>query len=93
MVQRLTKEALVWHRLRDGHVLEFLGVDSETFASDLCVVSPWMRHGTILQYRKTHGASNINIDRRVSPKFYPLAPSAVYEISYAVLVVRNQSGN
>ncbi|KAF9469341.1 kinase-like domain-containing protein [Collybia nuda] len=63
--RRLTKEALVWQRLCDQHVLEFLGVDSETFGSDMCVVSPWMRHGTILQYRKTHGASNINIDRRL----------------------------
>lgn len=86
MLQRLTKEALVWHRLRDPHVLEFLGVDSETFASDLCVVSPWMRHGTVLQYRKTHGASNINIDRRVSLNFYSLAPSGVHEISYAALL-------
>ncbi|KAF9468989.1 kinase-like domain-containing protein [Collybia nuda] len=44
------KEALVWKSLRHPHVLPFLGVDSNTFAPYLCMVSPWMRHGTIIRH-------------------------------------------
>lgn len=64
--QKLAKEARIWQQLNHPYVLQFLGVDSETFPSDVCVVSPWMRYGTILQYRKNYGASNVDLDRRVS---------------------------
>jgi len=63
--RKLTGEARVWHQLKHPNVLQFLGVDPETFPSDLCLVSPWMLRGTILQYRKSFGASNINFDRRL----------------------------
>ncbi|KAF9457390.1 kinase-like domain-containing protein [Collybia nuda] len=44
------KEALLWRSFRHPHVLPFLGVDSKTFSPYLCMVSPWMRHGTIMRH-------------------------------------------
>jgi serine/threonine protein kinase len=52
-VQRLLREALVWRQLRHPSILPFIGVDQETFATShhwLCLVSPWMRRGTVRQY-------------------------------------------
>jgi serine/threonine protein kinase len=50
--QRLLREALVWRQLRHPSILPFIGVDRETFAAShqLCLVSPWMRRGTVRQY-------------------------------------------
>jgi serine/threonine protein kinase len=48
----LCKEALLWRQLSHPHILPFLGIDTETFASRnaLCLVSPWMQNGTLKQY-------------------------------------------
>lgn len=52
--QGLCREALMWGGLSHPHVLPFLGADSVTFPSSLpCLVSPWMWHGTIVEYLKT----------------------------------------
>ncbi|KAG6817813.1 hypothetical protein H0H87_003221 [Tephrocybe sp. NHM501043] len=59
------REALVWQQLKHPSVLPFLGIDSEVFPASLCMVSPWMRHGTILDLRAANGASNINIEKRL----------------------------
>ncbi|KAG6832065.1 hypothetical protein H0H92_005487 [Tricholoma furcatifolium] len=59
------REALVWQQLKHPNVLPFLGIDSEVFPASLCMVSPWMRHGTILDLRAANGASNINIEKRL----------------------------
>jgi hypothetical protein len=48
----ICREALLWRQLDHPHILPFLGVDAETFASRnaLCLVSPWMERGTLKQY-------------------------------------------
>jgi son of sevenless-like protein len=52
--QEFCREALVWRQLRHPNVLHFLGIDAKTFSTDekpvLCMVSPWMRRGTLMQY-------------------------------------------
>ncbi|KAG6820841.1 hypothetical protein H0H93_010668 [Arthromyces matolae] len=59
------REALVWQQLKHPNVLPFLGIDSEVFPASLCMVSPWMRHGTLLDLRATYGPTNINIEKRL----------------------------
>ncbi|KAF7331196.1 Kinase-like protein [Mycena sanguinolenta] len=56
----LCREALVWRALRHPHILPFLGIDAESFPSSLCLVSPWMEHGTVINYLKTHGHANVD---------------------------------
>jgi hypothetical protein len=48
----LCREALLWRQLQHPHTLPFLGIDAITFSSrnSLCLVSPWMKHGTLKQY-------------------------------------------
>jgi serine/threonine protein kinase len=64
-LQLLRKEALTWRDLQHPNVLPFLGVDLETFPGSFCLVSPWMRHGTVLKYIGSRGLSNVNIGRIV----------------------------
>ncbi|KAJ7036189.1 hypothetical protein C8F04DRAFT_1394417 [Mycena alexandri] len=54
------RETLVWRDLRHPHILPFLGIDRDSFPSSLCMVSPWMEHGTILNYLKNHGHGNVD---------------------------------
>ncbi|KAF8216543.1 kinase-like domain-containing protein [Mycena galopus ATCC 62051] len=61
--QRFCREALLWQRLQNPYVLPFTGIDSESFPSFLCMVSPWMRHGTILKHLAENG--NANVERRL----------------------------
>ncbi|KAJ6454089.1 kinase-like domain-containing protein, partial [Mycena vitilis] len=57
----LCREALLWKDLRHPHILTFIGIDRESFPSSLCMVSPWMEHGTILTYLKEpHGRAKVN---------------------------------
>jgi len=48
--QALIRETLVWEDLNHPNILPCWGIDSQTFPSNLCIVSPWMRRGTILQH-------------------------------------------
>ncbi|KAJ6482843.1 kinase-like domain-containing protein [Mycena vitilis] len=57
---KLCREALVWKDLRHRNILTFIGIDRESFPSSLCMVSPWMEHGTILNHLKTHGRANVD---------------------------------
>ncbi|KAF7356563.1 hypothetical protein MVEN_00990000 [Mycena venus] len=61
--QRFCREALLWQRLQNPYVLPFTGIDAESFPSFLCMVSPWMRHGTILKHLAENG--NANVERRL----------------------------
>ncbi|KAJ7115954.1 kinase-like domain-containing protein [Mycena epipterygia] len=61
--QRFCREALLWQRLENPFVLPFTGIDAESFPSFLCMVSPWMRHGTILKHLAENG--NANVERRL----------------------------
>ncbi|KAJ7865175.1 kinase-like domain-containing protein [Mycena olivaceomarginata] len=42
--------ALVWQRLRHPYIVPLIGIDTESFPSSLSMVSPWMKHGTIIKY-------------------------------------------
>ncbi|KAJ6486722.1 kinase-like domain-containing protein, partial [Mycena sanguinolenta] len=53
------KEALVWQGLRHRFVLPLLGIDRSTFAPSFCMVSPWMKHGTVLKYLRDHGRGDV----------------------------------
>ncbi|KAJ7719636.1 kinase-like domain-containing protein, partial [Mycena maculata] len=54
------REALVWKDLHHPHILPFLGIDRDSFPSSLCMVSPWMEHGTILNHLKARGHANVD---------------------------------
>ncbi|KAJ7607401.1 kinase-like domain-containing protein, partial [Roridomyces roridus] len=60
----LCREALVWKDLIHPNILPFIGIDRDTFSSSLCMVSPWMVNGTVLQYLQDHG--RVNVDRLLS---------------------------
>ncbi|KAJ6476176.1 kinase-like domain-containing protein [Mycena sanguinolenta] len=58
---KFCREALVWRDLHHPHILPFLGIDRDSFPEPyFCMVSPWMEHGTVMSYLKTHGASNVD---------------------------------
>ncbi|THV05537.1 kinase-like protein [Dendrothele bispora CBS 962.96] len=59
--RKFCREALLWQRLHHPFVLPFCGIDSESFPSFLCMVSPWMSYGTILKHLSEHGYANIEI--------------------------------
>ncbi|KAJ6486724.1 kinase-like domain-containing protein [Mycena sanguinolenta] len=54
------KEALVWQSLRHRFILPLLGIDHLTFAPSFCMVSPWMKHGTVLKYLRDQGRGDVN---------------------------------
>ncbi|KAF5387289.1 hypothetical protein D9757_005805 [Collybiopsis confluens] len=57
------REALLWQRLHHPFVLPFCGIDSESFPSSLCMVSPWMRDGTILRYLNEY--AHVNVEQKI----------------------------
>ncbi|KAF7336079.1 Kinase-like protein [Mycena sanguinolenta] len=54
------KEALVWQGLHHRFILPLLGIDRVTFTPSFCMVSPWMKHGTVLKYLRDHGRGDVN---------------------------------
>ncbi|KAJ6457322.1 kinase-like domain-containing protein, partial [Mycena sanguinolenta] len=57
---KFCREALVWKELCHPYILPFLGIEESSFPSRLCMVSPWMEHGTVLNYLKQHGHGNVD---------------------------------
>ncbi|KAJ7041214.1 kinase-like domain-containing protein [Mycena alexandri] len=57
---KFCREALLWRDLHHPHILPFLGIDQSTFSSTLCMVSPWMEHGTVMRYLKEHGHADVD---------------------------------
>ncbi|KAJ7242460.1 kinase-like domain-containing protein, partial [Mycena rebaudengoi] len=51
---------LIWEGLRHPFILPFLGIDGDTFPSSLCMVSPWMKNGTVLEYLKEHSLAEVD---------------------------------
>ncbi|KAJ7301263.1 kinase-like domain-containing protein, partial [Mycena albidolilacea] len=57
---KFCREALVWKGLRHPYILPFLGVEGNDFPLSLCLVSPWMEHGTVLNHLKEYGYTNVD---------------------------------
>lgn len=57
--QKFCREALVWQALRHASILPFLGIDRNSFPSSFCMVSPWMKYGTILKYLHDRGRKEV----------------------------------
>ncbi|KAF8190010.1 kinase-like domain-containing protein [Mycena galopus ATCC 62051] len=53
-------EALVWQGLHHRFILPLLGIDRATFAPSFCMVSPWMKYGTVLKYLRDRGRGDVN---------------------------------
>lgn len=60
--KKFCKEALIWQQLRHPFVLPFLGIDGTTFAPLMCMVSPWMSNGGVLQHIERHAPLGVNVD-------------------------------
>ncbi|KAJ7106274.1 kinase-like domain-containing protein, partial [Mycena epipterygia] len=58
--QQFCREALVWQRLQHEYILPLIGIDRETFSSSFCMVSPWMKHGTVLKYLSLRGRADVD---------------------------------
>jgi len=48
--RKFCREALVWQRLRHPYIVPLIGIDTDSFPSSLCMVSPWMQNGTVIKY-------------------------------------------
>ncbi|KAF8174637.1 kinase-like domain-containing protein [Mycena galopus ATCC 62051] len=58
---KFCREALLWKDLHHPNILPFLGIDRDSFGpSFFCMVSPWMKHGTVINYLETHGHANVD---------------------------------
>jgi serine/threonine protein kinase len=55
IAQRLVAEAVLWRQLRHPNVLTFLGIvqDRNTPFAVAHTVTPWMSHGTLLDFIKS----------------------------------------
>ncbi|KAL4244339.1 EKC/KEOPS complex subunit BUD32, partial [Abortiporus biennis] len=55
------REALVWRQLQHENILPFFGVDRDTFSPFLCMVSPWMEYGNVMQCRAQRLAAGLSV--------------------------------
>ncbi|KAF9018178.1 kinase-like protein [Hymenopellis radicata] len=44
------REALLWRQLRHPSILPFFGMSDKLFASRLCLISPWMKNGSLMEF-------------------------------------------
>lgn len=54
--QRFYKEAVLWKRLAHKNILPLLGVSRDV--AEFCLVSPWMKNGTIVEYVRNNPQVN-----------------------------------
>ncbi|KAF8734663.1 hypothetical protein AX14_003174 [Amanita brunnescens Koide BX004] len=59
------REALMWRSLNHERVLPFLGIFEDEAASRIFLVSPYMKNGTLCQWRKKTGPSTSEIQRLI----------------------------
>ncbi|KAK7029779.1 kinase-like domain-containing protein, partial [Favolaschia claudopus] len=52
---KFCREALIWKDLNHPYILPLIGIDRDSFPDFLCMVSPWMEHGTVIDFLKKHG--------------------------------------
>ncbi|KAF9034716.1 kinase-like protein [Hymenopellis radicata] len=58
--RKFCQEALTWQSLKHAYIVPFLGIVGEEFPTALCMVSPWMRHGTVLKHLADNGRASVN---------------------------------
>lgn len=46
-LQSFCRESLLWRNLSHPNILQLLGIEQHLFKGTLCMVSPWMEHGSI----------------------------------------------
>ena len=68
--QDFCREALTWRSLRHKFVLPFLGIHDDELSSKLYLVSPYMKNGTLIQWRKKANPSTAEIQRCVWLSFH-----------------------
>ncbi|EIN11233.1 kinase-like protein, partial [Punctularia strigosozonata HHB-11173 SS5] len=56
----LAREALFWRQLKHPHILPLLGIDTDSFEPHMCMVSPLMLNGTLLDYIRRSGPHNVD---------------------------------
>ncbi|KAJ7111283.1 kinase-like domain-containing protein, partial [Mycena epipterygia] len=54
------REAIVWRGLHHRFIFPLIGIDQGMFPSSFCMVSPWMKNGTVLQYLKVRGRGEVD---------------------------------
>ncbi|KAF8333298.1 WD40-repeat-containing domain protein [Amanita rubescens] len=59
------REALMWRSLDHNLVLPFLGIHEDECASQFFLVSPYMKNGTLAQWRKKANPSIVDIEERM----------------------------
>ncbi|KAK7038628.1 kinase-like domain-containing protein, partial [Favolaschia claudopus] len=57
---KLCREAFLWQGLSHDFILPFHGIDHKSFPSSFCLISPWMKNGTITSYLAFHGKADIH---------------------------------
>ena len=75
--QAFCREALMWRSLCHKFVLPFLGIYRNESMEQIFLVSPYMRNGTLAQWRKKANPSIAEVKERV----WPFYPSTVYSSS------------
>ncbi|KAJ7333373.1 kinase-like domain-containing protein [Mycena albidolilacea] len=65
--RKFCREALVWQRLHHPYIVPLIGIDTESFPSSLSMVSPWMKHGTVVKYLSgiPDSARQFTVDRLI----------------------------
>ncbi|KAJ7712491.1 kinase-like domain-containing protein, partial [Mycena metata] len=76
---KFCREALVWKDLHYPYILPFMGIDRDSYPSSLCMVSPWMEHGTVLNYLEDHGHGDVD------KLLYEIAQGLEYLHSHAIV--------
>ena len=61
---------MTWKLLDHPHILKFYGVSEELFADTFCMISPWMPHGSLLQYISSVGFVQSDVLRLVCAKHF-----------------------
>ena len=64
--QRLYREIILWQSLDHPHILPFLGVDAVNFPDLICMVSPWMHRGNLLENIKARQCTMAAVNGLVS---------------------------
>ncbi|KAJ7596241.1 kinase-like domain-containing protein [Mycena floridula] len=48
------REAIIWKQLDHPNILPFFGVSEDIFPPSLCLISPWISNGNLIDYIRTH---------------------------------------